>query len=147
MSDALTVPFSCKISTTNPSATLGLEILLNGSSIFKKDHVTETIIFKHEILDEEGTQELQFVLSGKTPADTKIDADGNITEDAMIAITDFFTDEIDLTNLIWENAEYTHNFNGNGNETEERFYGNLGCNGKVSFKFNTPIYLWLLENM
>ena len=27
------------------------------------------------------------------------------------------------------------------------FFGNMGCNGYVSLKFATPIYLWLLEHM
>lgn len=147
MSDELAVPFTCKIGTTNPSAKLGLEVLLNGTSVFKTDHVTETINFEHAISDDVGEQEFQFVLSGKTATDTKIDTDGNITEDAMLTISDLYTSEIDLTNIVYEHAEYTHNFNGNGAETKERFFGNMGCNGTVSLKFSTPVYLWLLENM
>jgi hypothetical protein len=147
MSDELTVPFKCKIGTTNPSAKLGVEVLLNGNCIFRSDHVTDTIEFEHQITDEVGEQELQFVMTGKTAEDTEIDSDGNITKDAMLTITEFFTNDIDLTYLVWEHAEYTHNFNNTGAETKERFYSHMGCNGTVSFKFSTPIYLWLLENM
>jgi len=44
-------------------------------------------------------------------------------------------------------AQYQHDFNGTGNPTIDKFYGEMGCNGTVSLKFTTPIYLWLLENM
>jgi hypothetical protein len=49
--------------------------------------------------------------------------------------------------MITQQATYTHNFNGAGAETQEKFYGEIGCNGIVSLKFSTPIYLWLLEHM
>jgi hypothetical protein len=44
-------------------------------------------------------------------------------------------------------AKYQHDFNGTGKLTTQNFYGELGCNGTVSLKFSTPIYIWLLENM
>jgi hypothetical protein len=30
---------------------------------------------------------------------------------------------------------------------KDKFYGSMGCNGTITFEFNTPFYLWLLENM
>jgi hypothetical protein len=38
-------------------------------------------------------------------------------------------------------------FNGTSEVTEDKFYSELGCNGTVSLKFTTPMYLWLLEHM
>jgi len=49
--------------------------------------------------------------------------------------------------MFTELATYTHDFNGTKELTQEKFYGVMGCNGTVSLKFATPIYLWLLENM
>jgi hypothetical protein len=49
--------------------------------------------------------------------------------------------------MVTEQAMYTHNFNSTGPSTQDKFYGELGCNGTVTVKFNTPIYLWLLEHM
>jgi len=46
-----------------------------------------------------------------------------------------------------DHATYTHNFNGTQAETTDKFYGEMGCNGTVSLRFTTPIYLWLLETM
>ena len=51
------------------------------------------------------------------------------------------------TNMFVEQAVYTHDFNGTSKATENKFYGELGCNGTVSLKFSTPMYLWLLEHM
>jgi hypothetical protein len=61
-------------------------------------------------------------------------------------ITDLSFDEILLAQIFVDKATYTHNFNGTGEETQEKFYGELGCNGTISLKFTTPIYLWILEN-
>jgi hypothetical protein len=56
-------------------------------------------------------------------------------------------DGIDCQYLTTTLAQYQHDFNGTGNPTIDKFYGEMGCNGTVSLKFTTPIYLWLLENM
>ena len=49
--------------------------------------------------------------------------------------------------MLVEQAVYTHDFNGTQPEIEDTFFGEMGCNGTVSLRFTTPIYLWLLENM
>jgi hypothetical protein len=147
MSNEATMPFKCKIGTTNPSAKLSINILFDGNSVFQSDHVTDTVDFVYHLSDEPGEHKFEFIMSGKTAEDTKIDADGNITQDAMLSITDFVVDEIDCTNLAYEHFVYAHNFNGTGAETKEKFFGNMGCNGTVSLELNTPVYLWLLENM
>ena len=56
-------------------------------------------------------------------------------------------DEIELKQIFIDHAVYTHNFNGTQTEIQDKFYGEMGCNGTVSFKFTTPVYLWLLENL
>ena len=90
---------------------------------------------------------LELIMSGKTDDHTTLDADGNIIEDRVIEIQDFTIDEIYLGHVFVENTRYTHDFNGNGQSTEQDFYGVMGCNGTVTFRFSTPVYLWLLENM
>ena len=42
---------------------------------------------------------------------------------------------------------YRHDYNGTTDPFDDEFYGEMGCNGTVSLKFTTPIYLWLLENL
>ena len=147
MSDAIT--FQCDLSTTDPTVPLSLEILSNGTSVFKLDHVTENCLVSFDIIaTEEGTtQKLQFVMSGKTTEHTKIDDQGNITSDAVLTISNIIMDDIDISLLLSGQAIYSHNFNGTQPAVEEKFYDNMGCNGTVTFEFTTPFYLWLLEHM
>ena len=59
----------------------------------------------------------------------------------------FHIEELDIDQLFLEKCVYTHSFNNTQSEIEDTFHGIAGCNGTISFKFNTPVYLWLLENM
>jgi hypothetical protein len=76
-----------------------------------------------------------------------VDAEGNITSDATLTLSDIRFDDIDCQYLTTKLAQYQHDFNGTGEPTTESFYGELGCNGTVTLKFSTPIYIWLLENL
>jgi hypothetical protein len=49
--------------------------------------------------------------------------------------------------VLLNKAVYTHDFNGSQPPVDDKFFGDLGCNGTVSLKFTAPTYLWLLENM
>ena len=143
-----TIKFQCNLSTSNAVVPLGFEILLNDKSVFKREHVTDPCQISLDIEDiDAAEQQLQFVLTGKTVEHTKVDDQGNITEDAMLTISNVLFDDIDINQLLTEQAEYTHDFNGTQTPIKDNFYGNMGCNGTITFKFTTPFYLWLLENM
>ena len=146
MSDA--IKFQCDLNTTNLSTPLGFEVLFNGKSAFKIDHVTETCQIVFDINDEDNAiQKLQFVMTGKTTEHTTVDDQGNITSDAMLTISNVIIDDIDISLLLNDKSKYTHNFNGTQPAVEDKFYGVMGCNGTVTFEFTTPFYLWLLEHM
>lgn len=146
MSD--TVQVACKINTSNASAQLGLEIRLDGNQLFDCEHIKEEINFTYILNDDEdGKHQLEFIMKNKTSSDTIVDADGNIISDARLIISDLEFDEIKLNQVFIDLAVYTHDFNGTGQYVEEKFYGEMGCNGSVNLKFTTPIYLWLLETM
>jgi hypothetical protein len=100
-----------------------------------------------EIPDDEGEHEFKFVLKHKTPEHTVIDADGNITSDAVLSIANLAFDDIELGQVFVKQSVYHHDFNGSQAPVEDKFFGTMGCNGHVSLGFTTPIYLWLLENM
>jgi hypothetical protein len=139
------IPFRCNISSTDTSVPLGLRILLDDQVIFDQSHITENIPFECLISDVEQQHKLIFEMSGKTQEHTLVDDSGEITKDALLKLTNFSIDEIDLINL--KTFKYEHNFNGTGDKITEPFYGHMGCNGQVIVTFSTPIYLWLLENM
>jgi len=137
---------SCKVGTLDPESALGLEAWIDNHKFFDSNHVQDTQQISVEILDDDAEHELKFVLKNKTPEHTKIDEHGAIVSDARVKITDVLFDEILLSQIFVEKATYTHNFNGTGEEIQEKFYGEMGCNGTVSLKFTTPVYLWILEN-
>jgi hypothetical protein len=135
------------LDTTDASATLGLEAWLDNHKFFDTDHVQVRQQIFIEISDEDNEHELRFVMKNKTSDHTRIDSNGNIVADARLIITDLSFDEIALGHMVTEQAVYVHDFNGTSTTTQDQFYHELGCNGTVSLKFNTPVYLWLLEHM
>lgn len=141
------IKISCSIGTTDGSATLGAEVWIDDQRIFNSEHVTETVNVEHEMPDDEGEHEIRFVLKNKTAEHTKINEAGEIVQDARLTVSDVEFDEIKLGQVFIDQAVYTHNFNGTQDEIQDKFYGEMGCNGSVALKFSTPVYLWLLENM
>ena len=145
MSDNIKI--SCQVGNTDASATLGLEIWIDNTKFFDETHVQETQTVCFEVTDDDGQHELRFVMKNKTQEHTKVDVNGNIVSDARLTVSDLAFDEIKLGHMFVDQSNYTHDFNGTGSQIVEKFYGEMGCNGAVSLKFTTPIYLWLLENM
>ena len=141
------VQLACTISSLDPTAAVGLEIWLDDTQIYNTEHVTETVNFSHEFADTEGDRQLRFVMKNKTHDHTKTDDAGNILADCRICINNLSFDEIELGQIFIDQAIYEHNFNGTANTVQDKFYGEMGCNGTVTLEFTTPIYLWILENM
>jgi hypothetical protein len=142
-----TFTLSADVSTNAPESALGLEVWLNNKLINNIDPVVNNVSISLDIDDSDGDHELKFVLKNKTHDHTKVDEAGNIVQDAVIEIRNLKFDEIELGQIFYDQSVYQHNFNGTGEETQQQFYGTMGCNGSVSLKFTTPMYLWLLERM
>jgi len=142
-----TTRFSCKISTTDPSAPLGLEAWIDDHKFFDLAHVTQSQEISTDINDDQAEHVLRLIMKNKTPACTEINDTGEILQDARLVIEDIAFDGIKLGHAFTELATYTHDFNGTGSETKEKFYSNMGCNGTVRLEFATPVYLWILEHI
>ena len=146
MTPKVTITFN--LATTDATAELGFEAWIDDRKFLDVDHVKETQPVTVELDDQDDVaHELRLVLKNKTTAHTQVDEQGNIITDARLIIKDLAFDEIQLGNMVSEQAVYTHDFNGTGATIQEKFYSELGCNGTVSLKFATPMYLWLLEHM
>lgn len=141
-----TVKISCILDTTDPTASLGFEAWVDDKQFIDIEHVQTKQSVLLEISDDDGDHELRFVMKNKTAEHTKINEDGGIISDANLIISNLSFDEIQLDHTITESIVYTHDFNGTQNSTQNKFYGEIGCNGTVSLKFSSPSYLWLLEN-
>jgi hypothetical protein len=124
-----------------------MEIWLDDQQIFNQDRVTEPQTVSYEFSDLDAEHELRFVMKNKTADHTTVDESGIIVKDACLIISDLAFDDIALGNIVTEKAVYTHDFNGTVSLIQDKFFGQMGCNGTVSIKFTTPMYLWLLENL
>lgn len=127
---------------------LHLQVLLDDQEIQSFEATSHGHRVQLELNDDvEADHCLSMIMSGKLSEHTEIDEQGHILADRMIEITDVRMDDIELDYVFTQVAEYTHDRNGTAEEIKDGFYGTMGCNGRVDFRFNTPVYLWLLENM
>lgn len=145
MSDISKINFD--VDTSDASVTISVTVLLDSICVFQTDHLVTLTPVDFTVLDDDGDHELCIVIAGKNSAHTQVDSQGNIIKDVVVNITNVTVDGIDISHLFNEKCVYTHDFNGTTPEIAEKFYGTAGCNGTISFKFSTPLYLWLLENM
>ena len=113
------------------------------------------IEFEHEF-EEDSEHNLIIDYIFKTVDQTKRDADGKVLADQMLHIKSIEIDEIDIGALVYE-AVYTPIYpepwatqqRQAGNELPESFKNvtSMGHNGTWRFKFTSPWYMWLLENL
>ena len=136
------------------------EILVDDRSFYKQDIAgTEdepTIIEFETELDEGKDYQLIIKRSGKGNNQTVINEKGDITKDQLLHIKYIMIDEIDIGSLVYE-GEYTPEYpepwatqqREAGNDLRESFKNvtQMGHNGTWRFKFESPFYMWLLENL
>lgn len=138
---------ACNIGTTDKTVPLGIEVWLDNQLVLNMDHVINANECAWEISDADSEHELKFVMKNKSPEHTKINEQGQIVQDATLTIGNLTFQEIEMEKIFLDKAVYTHDFNGTQNTIDTKFYGEMGCNGTLIFKFATPVYSWLLENM
>lgn len=142
------IEFQFDIVPTDVLNPVGFEVLCDGEVKAFCWRCTETERVKISLDDlQEAEHEVRIVMDGKTWEHTKIGEDGEILQDSMLQICRIFIDGIDITQVVEMLATYTHDGNGSEPLAQHSFHGFMGCNGCVSFRFSTPYYLWLLENM
>jgi hypothetical protein len=136
------------------------EIAIDDTSIVKKD-ITGTedkpdvIEFEHELTEGENYG-LIIKRSGKGKSQTVVNQKGDILKDQLLHIKSIEIDEIDIGSLVYEGV-YTPDYpepwasqqRESGQELRESFKNvtKMGHNGTWSFKFTSPWYMWLLENL
>ena len=115
---------------------------ISQAKISGESDVPEDIKFEHEV--SEGPCFIKIRLENKLPTDTVENADKtSIVKDMLLNIHSIEIDEIDLGPLI-----YNSTFTGDDADrpTLERCV-NLGWNGTYQLEFDSPFYIWLLENI
>lgn len=154
-----TIKLEFDVGTTDAECKLGVKVTFDNNVIYDNIHVTTTDHITHDVDDQDAEHELTIELYGKLPQYTEIDEAGNIVKDALITVENFLIDGIDISSMLTNYPNnlyqdvpthlisYRHDFNGTQPVTIDPFHGAMGCNGTVTLKFTTPVYLWLLENM
>ena len=132
----------------NPAAPIGAEVWINQQCVLDQDQCTEPCAVDHDFDDtDEQLHVVKIVIKNKTAEHTRVDDQGTIVSDSVLEIKNFVIDEIDIDQVVREQAVYCHDFNGTGTETTDPFYNTVGCNGTVTLEISTPVYLWILEKM
>jgi hypothetical protein len=137
-----TTTISGFIDSSDKKITLGTEVWIDDICVVNVEHVDRIVHFSHVLEEDNAEHELRIVMKHKTPDHTELDDAGNIIRDAMLSISDIKFDEIALGQVLLNKAVYTHDFNGSQPPVDDKFFGDLGCNGTVSLKFTSPTYLW-----
>ena len=136
------------------------EIKLNSKSYFKSDITgTEqdpTVIEFEAELTEDSEYNLIIERSGKGKNQTVLDNKGAIIKDQLLHINSIEIDEIEIGALVYE-GQYTPEYpepwatqqRESGQDLKDSFKNvtKMGFNGTWNFKFKSPFYLWLLENL
>jgi len=127
---------------------LEISVCLDSHTIYQSE-ITEQKQKINVILDQEDKEQdhvMEIHMRGKLASHTQLDNFGFIVADRLLEISDITLDDINISHTFFKNARYRHDFNGTEKETEEQFYGTMGCNGTVTINFSTPMYLWFLKN-
>ena len=124
-------------------------ILIN-STVVKIGEVTtpsnELFYVDFDFEFEESTKnKLGIRLNNKSNSDTVENTDKTlIIKDMLLHIKSLEIDEIDVGQLLWSNTQFI------GDEKSRPILKNcidLGWNGTWEFPFESPFYMWLLENI
>lgn len=139
--------FSCTLENTSNANDLAIEMWLDQHKFFDACVFPGQEIVTHDLIEDEAEHVLRIVFKNKTQDHTTLSENGTILSDALIKIINIAFDDINIDQLFYENSKYTHDCNGTAEMQEHDFFGPMGCNGTVEFKFSTPFYVWLLEHM
>jgi hypothetical protein len=142
-----TIKISLDVTNRSQHHNLGIELWIDQARFFDNTVSPGCHHIMHEFDAQDGEHVLRIVLKNKTADHTRLDDAGAIIEDALINIDNIMLDEINVTQLVYELGQYVHDGNGHETIAVHRFYGDMGCNGRVQLSFESPVYLWLLENM
>jgi len=136
------------------------EILIDDKSHYT-DYITgseekPTVIEFEQEVEEGKSYELIIKRSGKLRNQTVVDDKGVIVKDQLLNIKSIEIDEIEIGSLVYEGV-YTPDYpepwatqqKEAGNELIESFKDvtQMGHDGTWRFKFESPFYMWLLENL
>ena len=153
--------FKIVLSGTHPEKKAEFRISLGGKQIIHTNTkefmwTHETFEFEEELV--EGNQFLEIEFLNKATGDTILDEQGNMLSDHLLNIESIEVDDVDLGPLKWTLSEYHPRYpaeyvadvlKDTGKKPDKIIKNcvNMGWNGRWVLPFQSPFYLWLLENV
>ena len=136
------------------------ELLINNESQHRSEikgtEKEPTVIEFEKELTEGEKYKLTISRSGKDIKQTVLNAEGKIEKDQLLHIKSIEIDEIDIGALVYEGL-YTPTYPEpwysqqiEAGQTPEKTFKNvtaMGHNGSWTLSFESPFYMWLLENL
>jgi len=136
------IDLSCNFWNYNP---FNVAVMIDDKEIFN-NKIEEKITIKSTADLDDGNHTIQLKLSGKTDEDTVIDdKNESILKDVILNVHDIRFDDISVGKNLWSNSSYYPDLDRVLDSTKHHV--NLGLNGIWKFNFETPVYIWLLENL
>jgi len=129
---------------SNISSDLKLDFKFDGTHVASMTLTDSIQNFYHEFDDSPNNHLFEIELSNKRPEQTKVNQNNEIIEDVLAEIFDVKLSNIDLGQVFYGHSIYYYN---NPKPVVGQFFHQLGCNGVIKFKFYTPAYVWLIENI
>lgn len=141
------VNLTLEIVGTKYQPDIGFDILLDGDVRYSGICSDKHQQFDFSISDQPAEHQLEIVMKGKCQEHTECDDDGNILADSSLLIERWEIEGIDMKPIFCQGSPcYSHSHNDpTADLIQDEFYAFMGCNGRVTFQFYTPIYLWMSE--
>lgn len=156
MSDQETLHFKLGLKSTSERKRPLIKILVSGNE-FYNDYLDslngELKYIEFDAAISEGLNSLQIVLLNKESIDTVLHENGTIIKDMILSIDSIEIDDIDLGTLKWTLSKYFPIYPEEYLDmaqkavTEITECVDLGWNGTWKLEFQSPFYIWLLENL
>ena len=158
MSDKETLHFKIGLSGTLENKGPEIKISVNNTEFVHSTlHGTELTYFEFDAEVDEGTCNLYIEMLNKTSNDTVKGDNDQIVSDLLLNIDCVEIDEIELGTIKWTHSDYQPIYPkdyaqiqldiGNDLPKSIKECVNLGWNGRWVLPFQSPFYIWLLENI
>ena len=127
--------------------------IVKEGQISAESGTSEIIDFDLDLAEGDHVLKVRFTnkTNEQTVKDNEEDPDNyEIVKDMTLEIDTIEVDQVDLGEMKWDGiyrVDKPVSYNGEENVTEIQRCTNMGWNGQYEFRFSTPFYLWLLDNI
>jgi len=148
-----TINFKIGLSGTGSEHQCHFKIFIDDKELINELSSPSTKLYSFDTELTSGIHKLKIQLLDKSSIHTTKDELDNVSESYMLNIDSISIDDIDLGQLKWDMGKYYPIYPEEYNDLEQKKQAeidkcvNLGWNGTWELTFESPFYIWLLENI